>query len=372
MMTAAQTAHDLTALAQSRTIADRERLTLAIVDLCARSAPDVRTPQVQALLDPIFLNLITGAEFQIRLRLAQKLAPVDWSPHGLINRLAHDEIDIARQVIAESPVLDDADLVRLLAEATIEHQIEVARRPYVGAAVVETIVSRAEPEVLTALAGNDTADIGPEAMQRMVEASRRIAGMRSPLVRHPRLTTEMAEQLYAWVGELLRSAIVSRFKVDAEALDAAVAEAVKAAGETDGANGRAPVDTDQEQMERRLITKLHQAAQLRPSYLLRALREERLSLFEAALAMLGDYTPAAVRMAVDAERPELLALACAGVGVDRVVFTTILSLVRELNHGLPGGDVERARKAFDGYGADHSSLARLAFSKASEQAPISH
>src|SRR5580693_3579212 len=100
MMSAVQTAHDLTVLAQSRALADRERLILAIVDLCARSEPSVRTPAVQALLDPIFLNLINDAEHQIRLRLAEKLAPVDWSPPKLINLLARDEIDIARPIIA--------------------------------------------------------------------------------------------------------------------------------------------------------------------------------------------------------------------------------------------------------------------------------
>jgi hypothetical protein len=89
------------------------------------------------------------------------------------------------------------------------------------------------------------------------------------------------------------------------------------------------------------------------------------SLFETALATLGGYSPKAVHMAVDAERPEMLALACAGVGVDRMVFGTILALVRELNRGRPGGDAERARKAFRGAGADHSGLAALAFRKAS-------
>jgi len=366
-MSAVQTAHDLTMLAQSRALADRERLILAIVDLCAQSEPSVRTPAVQALLDPIFLNLIDDAEHQIRLRLAEKLAPADWAPPKLINLLAQDEIEIARPIIAASPVLDEADLLRLLAETTVAHQIEVARRPGVGAAVVDIILSHADPEVLTALAGNDTALLSPAAMLQLVEASRRIAAMRSPLVRHPRLTQEMAEQLYAWVGQMLRSAIVSRFRVDARALDAQIAESVRqgrAAALEPDAPDAALIDTEQEQMERRLIAKLHAAGQLRPGYLLRALREQRLSLFEAALATLGGYSPQAVHLAVNAERPEMLALACAGVGVDRLVFGTILAMVRELNRGRPGGDAERARKAFNGAEADHSGLAALAFRKA--------
>jgi uncharacterized protein (DUF2336 family) len=364
-MSAAQTALDLNVLAQSQDGVDRGRLILAIVDLCAQSQADARTPQVRALLDPIFLNLVTDAEHQIRVRLAEKLAPFDWSPPKLINLLARDEIEIARPIIAASPVLQDEDLARLLIDAAIEHRIEIARRPYVGRATVDTILGQAEPEVLTALAGNDTADVSVEGMGQLVEASRRIAGMRSPLVRHPRLTTEMAEQLYGWVGQVLRAAIVSRFRVDAQALDAALAEAVRDAWRGKPADFQ-PADPEQEQMERRLIAKLHLAGQLRTSYLLRALRERRLSLFEAALSTLGGYTPAAVHVAINAERPEMLALACAGVGVDRVVFGTILALVRELNRGRPTGDPERARRAFDGQGPEHSELAALAFRKAAE------
>jgi uncharacterized protein (DUF2336 family) len=366
-MSAPQTVQDLTTLAQSRSREDRERLMLGIVALCDQADPSVRTAQVQALLDSIFLNLITSAEHDIRRLLAEKLALADWPPAALVRTLARDEIEIARPIIATSPVLSDTDLVRLLVEATVEHQIEVARRPCVGPAVVETILSQAEPAVLTALAGNDTANISPEAMTQLVEASRQIAGMRSPLVRHPRLTTEMAQRLYIWVGESLRSAIVTRYRVDADALDKAIAEAVNEAQVgvgLDAAIGPAPVDTEQRRMEARLIGKLHEAGQLRPSYLLRALREHKLSLFEAALAALGGYTPHAVHLAVNAERPEMLAMACAGVGVDRGAFATILALVRELNRGRPGGDNLPARETFDRFGGDQSAQAALAFQQA--------
>jgi uncharacterized protein (DUF2336 family) len=367
MTSAAQSAHDLTALAKSRTLADRERLILGIVNLCAQSEPSVLTPQVQALLDPIFLSLINNAERDVRFRLVEKLATADWPPPKLVNLLARDEIEIARPIIASSPVLSESDLVRLLIEATVDHQIEVARRPCVGPAVIEAILGQAEPQVLTALASNDTADIPPDAMRHLVEASRQITGMRSPLARHPRLTIEMAQQLYVWVGDVLRSAIVSRFRVDAEALDAAIAAAVKEAQATSGGTelpNQAPIGSDQEQMERRLVAKLFAAGELRPSYLLRALRDRQLTLFEAALASLGGYSRQAVHMAANAERPEMLALACAGVGVDRGVFGAIVGLVRELNHGRPGGDAESVRRAYDGIRADHSDLTAIAFRKA--------
>jgi uncharacterized protein (DUF2336 family) len=233
--------------------------------------------------------------------------------------------------------------------------------------VVETILSQAEPAVMIALAGTDTADVSPDAMRQMVEASRQVAGMRSPLARHPRLTGDLAERLYAWVGQSLRSAIVTRFRVDVDALDRALAEAVTEARDApfhDPAPRNSIADAEQEEMERRLITKLHAADQLRPSYLLRALREQRLSLFASALATLGEFSADEVSRALEADRPETLALACAAVGLDRGAFSTLLALVRELNKGLPGGDANQARRVFDAFGPEQTTKARAAFAQA--------
>ena len=365
-MSVARSAKELNALAESRRPADRDRLLLAIVDLCAESGATIHRPEVQGLLGSLLTDLVAGAELDIRKRLADKLAHSDWPPAALINELALDDIEVARPIIAESPVLQDVDLVRLLVQTGVEHQIEVAQRPRIGTPVVETIISQAQPAVLTALASNDTADISPDAMHKLVAASRELASLRSPLARHPRMTSDMAETLYAWVGQSLRMAIVSRFRVDAEALDRAIAEAVDDAKRQSPVGGPAsPLGAEQLDMERRLIGKLHQAGQLRPGYLLRSLREQRLSLFEAALAALGDYEFTAVRAALDADEPEALALACVGVGVDRSAFSTILALARELNGGKPSGEGKRARRVFDSFGPDRAKLAQAAFRRLS-------
>ncbi|MDR3512576.1 MAG: DUF2336 domain-containing protein [Caulobacteraceae bacterium] len=363
-MSALQTAQDLTRLAESRAPADRERLMLALADLCAELNDAMRRPQVQALLGEIFLSLVSGAEQDIRRALAERLARADWPPADLVNALAMDEIEIARPVIASSPVLTDADLVRLLIEATVDHQIEVAQRPSIGAPVVDTIVRQAEPSVMTALAGNDTADISPRAMAQLVEASRQIAAMRSPLARHPRLTSELAQRLYLWVGQSLRTAIVTRFQVDAAALDQALAEAVRQAQTQAGESQGQRINAEQADMERRLVAKLYNAGQLRPSYLLRALREQRLSLFVTALAVLGGYSLDQVRKAIDADRADVLALACLSVGVDRGAFSTLLALVRDLNEGRPGGDIAVARKVFSALTGDNVGKAAAAFRSA--------
>jgi uncharacterized protein (DUF2336 family) len=189
---------ELLGLAKSRTPADRERLVLAVADLAdsVEAEQVMGSPPIQGLLDSIFMSLVIEAERDIRRRLADKLSTAAWAPPALINVLALDDIEIARPIIAQSPVLKDHDLLRLLVEATVEHQIEVARRPKLGPPVVAAILQQAEPAVITALAGNQEVELSTYDMSRLVTASRRVAGLRAPLSRRAELTEDLARKRY--------------------------------------------------------------------------------------------------------------------------------------------------------------------------------
>lgn len=337
-------AAELLNLARSRDTADQQRLLRGVAALCETSPPQAGDP-AHAILNDIFLTLATRAEREIRRTLSECLARAEWAPPALINMLALDEIDIARPVIAASPLLKDQELLRILVEGAIEHQIEVARRPRISGRVADAIIDGGEPAVMTALAANRTAEIGEAAVRRLVEASQRIAALRAPLVRHPRMNDQLAQELYNWVGQALRQAIQERFHVDAPSLDNAIDEAVRAAYARKGEQPPSSFDDDpaRDEMERRLIAKMDAAGQLRPGYLIRAIREGRLSLFEHALAALGGFTVAQVRDAVRAQSAESLRLACAAVGIDRAVFPAMLDEIRKLSGGTPGGEGDAGR-----------------------------
>ena len=358
----------LMTLARSRDPNDRERLLSGIIDLCeaGRARGEPTHPDIQALLNSIFMTLVVEAERDIRRRLSERLADAELAPHALVNIMALDEIEIARPIIARSPVLQDHDLIRLLVQATLEHQIEIARRPHLKAPVVEAIIGQDEPAVLTALASNDSAEVSPDAMRRLVNRSRDVVALRSPLARHPKLSSDLAEQLYLLVGRALRDALSARFHLDAAQMQAAVNDALQAAHKGDGDAPADPTELDEtrEDMERSLIEKLDSAGQLRPGYLLRVLREGRLPLFVMALARLGKFEPSQIRRAIDSSRPELLALACSAVGIDRSVFPTILEHVRLLNGGRPGGGDEGVRRAANAFGPFTPDIAGMAFRQA--------
>jgi len=322
---------DLLDLARSSAPDDRHRLLLGVVALCDAANPG---EEVSPVLADIFMILVRQAERDIRRTLAESVATAEWAPRALINMLALDEIDIARPIIANSKLLGDQQLLRILVEATIEHHIAVARRPGLSGAVADAIIDRGEPATMTALASNRSAGISEDGLRRLVEQSRRVAALRAPLTRHPRLNDDLAVELYKWVGQALRQAICERFKVDEAAMNRALDQAVAAA--TPSSVAASPDATGREEMERRLVAKLQAAGQLRAGFLIRAIRERRLGLFEHGLAALSGFSVVQVHSAVTRGSPDALFLACSTVGIDRAVFPAILDEVRQLTPGLPG------------------------------------
>ena len=321
-------------LARSPAPGDRDRLLLALADLCDHRGWG--GPAAEGLVRDVFIALVGKVERDIRQRLSEKLAYASWAPRELVLMLARDEIEIARPMLASSPVLEDADLVRLLVESAIEHQIEIACRPQLGHEVVNAILDQALPDVLTALAGNVTAKVSHFDMSRLVAFSQTMVGLRAPLSHHPHLTPDLGAMLYVWVGETLRRSLTERYAPEAKFFQAAVIAAVH---EARGAPGDGvSLDTDERAaMDRRVVEKLKVGGQLRPGLLLRALKDGKLTLFTIALAELAGLTTDEIRQALETSTPDLLALACAAAGVDRSAAPSIISLVRGLNNDLPGG-----------------------------------
>ena len=127
-MNTATGAEPLLTLAKSRDPTDREQLLSRLVQIC-ETQEAARAPRAKLEIEAVFMALVADAERDIRARLAERLARADWAPAMLIDMLARDDIEVARPVIAASPLLDDTALIALLNEATSAHRIDVAQRP---------------------------------------------------------------------------------------------------------------------------------------------------------------------------------------------------------------------------------------------------
>ena len=70
-----------------------------------------------------------------------------------------------------------------------------------------------------------------------------------------------------------------------------------------------------------------------------------------------------LRGAISSDRPDMLAMACVAAHIDRSVFKTILTRVRELNGGRPGGNAEADLRACSAFQELNPKDAVIAFSR---------
>ena len=351
-MPSAAPVNPLVSLAQSRAPADRERLLAKLADLCESRARPL-PPRPAAEVEAVLLALIGEAEKGVRARFAERIARAAWPPAKLVAALVRDDVEIGRPLIAASPQLDDEALIALAVDGEPAHRLEIAHRPLISADVVAALVARDEPATLVALAGNSSAYIDDLSMRRLTSRATEWPALAAAMAANPRLAPEDPAQLEPLLPFDEGTSLADRSGSGAPIPESGGAEDDAAAAHT---------QVRPEPSEIKLVEKLAAAGQLRPGYLVRVLKEGRLGLFAAALAKLGGFPIEGVIQAInDPDRPELLALACTSVGVDRSVFPTLLQMVRRSNGGRPGGGEDSARRAADAFGPFTPELAASAF-----------
>jgi uncharacterized protein (DUF2336 family) len=327
-LTLAQLVQALTECAKLRSSEDREgqlALVIALMEDADVAGAD-RSEPILTLIEDILMPLVTKADPMTRARLSGQLAPYGWVPVALTVQLSQDEFAIAQPILIHSPLLCDDDLLEMLAATTLDHHLAIAERPNLSPAVVKAILRQQDPVVLTALVRNLKVMLLPPDLWELVEASRRFASLRAPLARHPDLTAPMANALLGWVGEALQTHLRARFHQPL---------------------AQTPLTPDQTDMDQRLAERLMASGNLHPSALLRALREDQPGLFLALLARLCDLDLLAAHQIVEAPSPDLMALACRSLELDRSAFAPILAHLRRLFDNRPGGDGDAAaQRAF--------------------------
>jgi len=279
------------------------------------------TQRERVLVTQILRHLTHEVEMSIRVALAERLADDPNAPHELVLMLADDKIEVARPVLARSPVLTEEDLVALIEVTTPEHHIIVASRPEIGEAV-SAALARGECEaVLVALLRNMSARIGGQDFDHLVELARTTMALQEPLVSRRDLPHALASKMYHWVSISLKTAIAQRFPAATVTVSRTMHDATSTA-----MTGSPPPP---EHGAAKLIEKLAAANQLRASFLIRVLQQGQMELFELGFAKLLGISPHAVRRALYEDRPAMVALACRAVGIDVSVFKTVYELSRQ-------------------------------------------
>jgi uncharacterized protein (DUF2336 family) len=333
----------------------REEIYLAVASLY-RIQGAYLNERERALMQDILRLLARDVEMAIRIALAERLADDTTAPHDLILMLADDRIEVARPVILRSPLLTDADVLKMVAESGEGHQEAVAGRPNITEPVTEALARSEVASVLTALVRNVTARISAAAFETLVEKSRHIESLQGPLAHREDLPQPLASRMCEWVSDALKNHIVQNYRIAPETLASALDHAQQVVK-----SEPAPPKASPAEGSSKLIDKLAASNQLKAGFLLRVLHQGQIDLFDLAFAKLLDLPLEESRRRLYEMGPKGVALACRAVGIDRCVFATVFNLSRQarsIRPVLTGPERLDVEAVFNGF-TKQAALAKL-------------
>ena len=317
---------ELLALARDRSVEGRTRLVQIVGDLFFDTDTILRESE-RSLMTDILRQLIHDVEMRVRQVLATRLASESEAPAELIRALANDEIEVAHAILTRSTVLQDIELIEIVEHRTLGHQLAIAMRGTVSAAVSDALIDTGNVDVIKTLLENESAEISGTAMEYLVEQSEKIDDLQVPLINRDDLGPDLAKRMYWWVSAALRKHITEHYRIDEADIDDKLQDVIlDILG--DGQPAKVTLRKSQQ-----LAEKLHAAKAITPQLLIQTLRQGEVVLFEDLLSRLTDLRTNLIRRFVFEPGGEGLAIACRAAGIEKPDFASIFLLSRSARPG---------------------------------------
>lgn len=322
-------------LAHSKKDDGRSELFSVIVEFLERRHSEMAGNEL-SLMSEILIKLISDVEMNIREKLASRLARDSDAPVDLIILLANDQIEVALPVLSLSSLLSDDSLIEIIRHKTVQHQLAITSRHELSCHVCRELISIGNSKTLIMLLNNPQARIDNESFALLVDKSKDASPLQPPLIERPDLPKELAAKMYQWVSDNLKRSILANFHLDESEIDRLVTQAIEDATAED------EILTTQEKSEILLVDKLMKAGRLKPSFLMKSLRQGQSSLFEIAFSRMIQVTLKIMRSLLYDRDTKTIAVVCNAAGIDRSVFMTIYQLsrtVRNLDPALSDSEI---------------------------------
>lgn len=146
----------------------------------------------------------------VRRALAEAIADLRHAPNSAIRHLAEDaNPDIAVQVLRQSPVLQEGDLLAVVRQAASDlHLSAVAGRPHLPASVADALVALERDASMRTLLMNPAAHLREATLDRILDRAPDHPSWHEPLASYPGLDRGAAERLAQILADSLKDALV--------------------------------------------------------------------------------------------------------------------------------------------------------------------
>ena len=318
---------DLYRLARQKSVEGRTTLAATVADFFAAES-HLLTARERALMFDILHRVIRDVEMSVRKKIAHHVATSRDAPGDLVTLMANDTIEVAYPILIESLVLKDADLIEVMRNRTLEHQLAIAIRQDLSEEVSGALVEHGDEGVIRTLLKNSNARISKATMETLVEESRRVDTFREPILGRRELGPELAKRMFLWVSAALRKVILEKFELDSETVDDLLEKAVFEELTSTEADIRRPEKRSE------LAETLVESQEATPELLVSILEEGEVALFVSVFRKMTGLKEKLVMRMLFEPGGEGLVIACKAIGLEKVIFTAIFSLSRKARPAL--------------------------------------
>ncbi|NND49870.1 MAG: DUF2336 domain-containing protein [Rhizobiales bacterium] len=174
----------------------------------AAKLPELSGPEAASLRDAATAKLLVlarEAEVEVRRALSSAVAELDCVPKKVVDTLARDvDALVSVPIIEFSPLLDDDDLIALIAEPPNALALgAMARRAALAPDIVDSLIDTKDNSVMLSLLRNTTTQIRESALDRIVDHAREVEELHAPLVSRSELTDRLVCKLSKFVSSAL-------------------------------------------------------------------------------------------------------------------------------------------------------------------------
>ncbi len=315
-------ADHLLRLAREKSTAGRSELAATVSDLFS-GKDGTLTERERTLMYDILHQVVRDAEMEIRKIIATRLAEQSDAPVELVELLANDDIEVAFPILSESAVLEDAHLIEIIRNRTLEHQMAVAIRDSVSEEVSEVLVQTGDERVIKTLLENPDANVSQATMEFLVEESQRVDAFHEPILRRKELEPAMAKRMYLWVSAALRKYVVDHCGLSQSEIDDLIEGAVvDRIHDPEQASGGISKSKD-------LATKLHEDGAVTPELMIKALKDGEVRLFVDMMGQVTGVRDDLIMRFILEPGGEGLSVAGRAIGLTDDEFRTIFTLCRK-------------------------------------------
>ncbi|MGW9332213.1 DUF2336 domain-containing protein [Bosea sp. NPDC055594] len=246
------------------------------------------SPEDRREAETALISLVDDPSPLVRRALAEELAGASGAPRTLVLALIAEQSDIAALLLAQSPVLGEADLVDAAAIGDGLAQRAIAQRPHLPLGVAAALAEVGVEEALLALLANPTAEIPEFSLERIFEREGESGAVREALLARLDLPAGLRQAIAAKVSDALAAFVAGCGWLTGERsarLAREATERVAVALAAGGEESDAPA----------IVECLRETGRLTPGVILRSLLSGEPALAEAAFATLSELPLGRVR-----------------------------------------------------------------------------